>query len=69
MSVPETAVPILLTCPCGRSLRLKEELAGRKIVCPQCGTVLTVPPPEPAPEEVVGEVSPADESEAGPAVK
>ncbi len=37
---------IALTCDCGRSLRLKDELAGRKIRCPSCQVSLTVPPPE-----------------------
>jgi hypothetical protein len=37
---------IALTCDCGRSLRLKDELAGRKIRCPSCNDSLTVPTPE-----------------------
>jgi hypothetical protein len=37
---------IALSCDCGRSLRLKDELAGRKIRCPSCDTSLTVPTPE-----------------------
>jgi hypothetical protein len=43
-------MPIPLTCACGRSLRIKDDLAGRNIKCPQCGAVLTVPTPDPAAE-------------------
>jgi hypothetical protein len=39
-------MPISLGCACGRSLRVKDELAGRRIKCPQCGAVLAVPKPE-----------------------
>jgi len=38
-------VPILLTCACTRILRVKDELAGRKVRCPDCGSVQTVPEP------------------------
>jgi hypothetical protein len=34
---------ISMSCACGRALRLKDELAGRKIRCPQCSIVLQVP--------------------------
>jgi hypothetical protein len=30
-------------CPCGRDLVLRDELAGRRIVCPQCGGTLEAP--------------------------
>jgi predicted Zn finger-like uncharacterized protein len=34
---------IALTCPsCERALKVKDELAGRKIKCPKCGTVIAV---------------------------
>lgn len=45
---------ISIRCECGRKLNLADKLAGRQIVCPDCGDVLTVPnrksasaPPEP----------------------
>jgi hypothetical protein len=44
-------MPIALSCDCGRSLRLKDELAGRKIRCPSCNASLTVPTPEANAEE------------------
>jgi hypothetical protein len=36
-------MPISFPCGCGRTLRVKEELAGRKVRCPKCSTILTVP--------------------------
>jgi hypothetical protein len=39
-------MPIPVSCGCGRALRIKDELAGRKIRCPTCNAVLTVPAPE-----------------------
>jgi hypothetical protein len=48
---PETLMPIPLQCDCGRSMRVKDELAGRKVKCPQCAAVLTVPQPEPPAED------------------
>jgi hypothetical protein len=38
------AIP--LTCDCGRFLRIKDELAGRKVRCPECRDILTVPEPD-----------------------
>jgi hypothetical protein len=55
-------MPIPLTCTCGRSLRLKDDLAGRKVRCPECRDVLTVPL---AHEETVLEALPADAEEDG----
>ncbi len=35
---------IALTCPaCQRALKVKDELAGRKIKCPDCAAVIAVP--------------------------
>jgi hypothetical protein len=58
-------MPIPLSCPCGRSIRARDELAGLRIKCPQCGGVLTVPSPEPAAPPKVdpwSEAPPRDES-------
>ncbi len=30
-------------CSCGRTLRAREDLAGKKTKCPGCGAVLTIP--------------------------
>ena len=42
-------MPISLACACGRAMRIKDELAGRRIRCPQCKEILSVP--EAAPEK------------------
>jgi hypothetical protein len=40
-------VPISIACECGRSLRVKDEAAGKKVRCPGCNAALAVPKPEP----------------------
>jgi hypothetical protein len=40
-------MPIPLQCPCGRDLRVKDDLAGRKIKCPDCSATLIVPTIDP----------------------
>jgi hypothetical protein len=39
-------MPIAARCRCGRAIRVKDELAGRRIRCPECSEVLRVPVPE-----------------------
>jgi hypothetical protein len=34
---------ILLNCPCGRKLQIKEEFAGQEGQCPACGATLMIP--------------------------
>jgi RsiW-degrading membrane proteinase PrsW (M82 family) len=34
---------IQLTCDCGKHLRAKDELAGKRVKCPSCGKVLQLP--------------------------
>lgn len=36
---------IAVTCTCGRSYTLKDDLAGRDLTCPSCGAVVRVPAP------------------------
>ncbi len=39
-------MPILLRCPgCQKPLKVKEELAGKKVKCPSCGIPVRVPAP------------------------
>lgn len=39
-------MPIPFSCQsCGRNLRVKDELAGNQIYCPDCKSILTVPSP------------------------
>lgn len=37
---------ISFPCSCGRNLRVKDELAGRRVRCPNCSSILTVPEPD-----------------------
>jgi hypothetical protein len=40
------AAPFAVTCPgCGKNLRARPELAGKKVKCPQCGKAVLVPQP------------------------
>jgi RsiW-degrading membrane proteinase PrsW (M82 family) len=41
---------ILVTCPCGKSLRAADALAGKRVRCPACGGVLAIPAPPPEPD-------------------
>jgi RsiW-degrading membrane proteinase PrsW (M82 family) len=42
------AMPILVTCnDCGRTLRARDEQAGKRCRCPGCGIILIVPVPAP----------------------
>ncbi|HEY2584411.1 MAG TPA: PrsW family glutamic-type intramembrane protease [Tepidisphaeraceae bacterium] len=38
-------MPIEVSCECGGRFRAKDELAGRRVKCPKCGAVLTIPTP------------------------
>jgi predicted Zn finger-like uncharacterized protein len=43
---------IALTCPqCSQTFQLKDEMAGRKVRCPECESVLTVPEATPEPDD------------------
>jgi hypothetical protein len=44
---------ILVPCSCGKKLRIKVELAGRKVKCPACSGVVTVPVPPRVSDEKV----------------
>lgn len=41
-------MPIVLACPCGKKLSVKDALAGKAIKCPGCQKVLKVPAGKPA---------------------
>ena len=47
-------MPIVFDCPCGKRLRLREELATLRVRCPECGDAVDVP-----------ELSEVDESSSG----
>lgn len=59
---------IAVTCECGRALRLKDELAGKKVRCPDCSATVVVPQPEPdeAAFEVLAADDPADAAPPSP---
>jgi hypothetical protein len=61
-------MPIQVLCGCGRSLRVKAELAGRRVRCPDCGAVLVVPQASAAkdPEEEALHVLSADSPKRAP---
>src|SRR5262245_39955018 len=53
------AIPF--TCTCGKSILVKDELAGRKARCPDCGTSFTIPVPQtPNAEDAAGDFLLAD---------
>src|SRR5206468_9602574 len=40
-------MPITFNCDCGKTLRVKDELAGKRVRCPACNGVAAVPAAEP----------------------
>jgi len=44
-------VPNSITCSCGRVLRFKDEMAGKKAKCPACGAIMVLPANTPATPE------------------
>ena len=46
-------MPILFACPCGKRLRFKEDLAGKRSKCPGCGHAFLVPAAS-EPAELIG---------------
>jgi hypothetical protein len=37
------AMSIALSCPCGNTMRIRDELSAKRVRCPECGEVLRVP--------------------------
>jgi DNA-binding beta-propeller fold protein YncE len=61
-------MPLIVQCECGKQLRVKEELAGKRIRCPECQGVVAVPaediapaPPEPRPRRPRAAATPTAE--------
>jgi hypothetical protein len=46
-------MPMVVSCSCGKQLRVKDELAGKKVRCPGCQAILSVPASAPAAAEPV----------------
>jgi hypothetical protein len=59
---------ISVTCACGKTLRAKDELAGKRVKCPGCGAVSVLPAAAPVPVGVAPPVlvEPIDEPPATP---
>ena len=53
-------MPVTFPCPCGNTLRVNDDLAGRRVRCPTCQAAVAVPAAEPPPafEVVDGPVNP-----------
>src|SRR5690349_15534846 len=60
-------MPILVACKCGKKLRVKDELAGKRVKCPGCAQVVTVPAAEEPPE--LEEIEPAEERVTTPSAR
>lgn len=56
-------MPIALSCDCGRALKVKDELGGKKIRCPQCQSILAVPVNRKTTDDLILEVLPADDED------
>lgn len=46
---------ISLTCPCGKKLKVPEQLAGKRIKCPVCQAAIAVTAPTPDPQPTSGD--------------
>lgn len=49
---PTPIMPIKFNCACGKTLQVKDEFAGRRVKCPACSAVATVPAADPGFEVV-----------------
>lgn len=54
-------MPLQIPCPCGKTLKVPDNLAGKKVKCPSCAEILDVPasPPPPTfdPDVVFDEIA------------
>ena len=44
-------MPIKIACACGKKLAVKDELAGKKVKCPACQKLLSIPKPKAAEDD------------------
>src|SRR3569832_2855117 len=47
---------IVVSCGCGKQLRARDDMAGKKAKCPGCNTILRVPEKEFDPEQDVADL-------------
>ncbi len=62
-------MPIPFGCDCGKKLQAKDEFAGRKMKCPDCGKLLAIPARAEAPpslEAVIAPAAPEEETALDP---
>jgi hypothetical protein len=57
-------MPITFNCACGKTLRVTDEHAGRRIKCPACNAIGVAPKPEPEPVFEIIEPVPLPEEPA-----
>jgi hypothetical protein len=57
---------IRFACPNGHNLNVKEHLAGKRGICPNCGAKFVIPTPEPASPAVAGTAIVTPSGEFGP---
>jgi hypothetical protein len=64
-------MPINLTCECGKKLAVKEDMAGKKVKCPGCASILAVPAlsDTAAPDEAIEDAPLPSRKEASPPKK
>src|SRR5690242_6322536 len=60
------SMAISVQCDCGRALRLKDHLAGKRVKCPDCSSPLNVPQPDHVEDEGFEILSQAPEPPAAP---
>jgi hypothetical protein len=51
-------MPLTFNCACGKTLRVPDQHAGKRVKCPACNAVATAPSPEPMFEVVEDPVEP-----------
>ena len=55
-------MPLSVTCSCGKRFRVRDELAGKKVKCPECGESISVPRGADDEEELAGLLPPSRKS-------
>jgi len=56
---------ILVTCPNGHVLRVKNCFAGKTGLCPECKARIVVPEPAMSEDDIIGVLGPHDPSQSG----
>lgn len=59
-------MPIKVACACGKKLAVKDELAGKKVKCPACQKLLSIPKPKAAEDDLDVEDSAEEDFEDEP---